>query len=116
MDHDPLWDGIDVWPHIEQHESQAPDRRLFWNFRGKDYALREAGWKLILKEGTPPELYHIDKDPYETTDLSAAHPDIVQRLSTLIDEEKTLDGTSERPDAGQADPATGEIPAGSSVS
>jgi arylsulfatase A-like enzyme len=116
MDHDPQWDGIDVWPHIEQHESQAPDRRLFWNFRGKDYALREAGWKLILKEGTPPELYHIDKDPYETTDLAVAHPDIVQRLSTLIDEEKTLDGTSERPDAGQADPATGESPAGSSLS
>ena len=48
----------------------------------------------------PPELYPIDVDPYETSDLANSHPEVVGCLSALIDEEKNLDGTSERPDAG----------------
>ena len=66
-------------------------------------AIREGKWKLIVKQQgrcsygrTPregiakdykaPQLFDIEKDPGETTDLAARHPEVVKRLGQLLDD------------------------------
>lgn len=56
--------------------------------RDNALALRSGPWKLIqgkTADGQPEiQLYDLTQDPGETTDISAAHPKIVQELSTAI--------------------------------
>ncbi len=68
------------------------------------FSIRRDDWKLILetqgsggwppprdggpKPGTPGQLYHIFDDPGETTNLWDAHPEIVQRLTALLEKYK----------------------------
>jgi arylsulfatase A-like enzyme len=65
------------------------------------FALRQGPWKLILGRGSggftapqrrdveagapPGQLYHLDRDPKETNNLYSEHPDVVDRLSGLLD-------------------------------
>ncbi len=65
------------------------------------FAIRQGTWKLILglgsggftqpaavepADGEPPgQLYNLDRDPGETTNVFADHPDIVARLSGLLE-------------------------------
>jgi arylsulfatase A len=45
------------------------------------YAIRKDRWKLILPQRkSPVELYDLDQDPTEKTNLSKKHPDIVSSL------------------------------------
>ena len=47
--------------------------------------VRQGEWKLIRYfEDGHEELYHITEDPYEENELSAAHPDKKEALSTLL--------------------------------
>jgi Flp pilus assembly protein TadD len=46
--------------------------------------LRIDGWKLI--RCTRSELYNVAEDPQEQVDLQAAHPEVVTRLASLLDE------------------------------
>ena len=65
-------------------------------------AIREGRWKLCLapgsgglssprpgsveEKGLPPvQLFDLEADPQERTNLQAAHPDIVQRLTSLLE-------------------------------
>ncbi len=68
-------------------------------------AIREGRWKLIdgqgacgyahhrrpkPKPGDPPaQLYDLEKDLGETTNLHSQHPEIVQRLKQLLEKIKT---------------------------
>jgi arylsulfatase A-like enzyme len=53
------------------------------------FAIRQGPWKLVIgaeKEGDPKlELYNLDADIAETRDMSDSHPDIVRRLTALLD-------------------------------
>lgn len=60
------------------------------------FAIRQGPWKLIEgqgsggwtpggDDGTPGQLYNLEQDPGETTNAYAEHPDIVKRLSNLLD-------------------------------
>ncbi|WP_396624940.1 arylsulfatase [Luteitalea sp.] len=62
------------------------------------FAIRQGKWKLLLAPGdgrasdigAPPDgrpavqLYDLEADPKETTNLQAAHPDVVKRLQDLL--------------------------------
>ena len=65
-------------------------------------AIREGRWKLCLapgsgglsaprpgsaeEQGLPPvQLFDLEADPVEKTNLQAAHPDIVRRLTSLLE-------------------------------
>lgn len=67
------------------------------------FAIRQGAWKLILAPGSgagsrptpdspqtqglpPVQLYDLDADPKETTNLQARHPDVVRQLQGLLDE------------------------------
>lgn len=44
------------------------------------YSVRTATWKLIVSEGEARELYHLEDDPHETTNLAAKEPGTVENL------------------------------------
>lgn len=52
---------------------------LFWE-RGGNKAVRDGKWKLVSTEDGKYELYDIEKDRAENTDLAAQNPEVVQKL------------------------------------
>jgi len=97
----PQFDGQDIWSIIADRAETAPGRHLFWNFRGKDYCIRQGDYKLIKteREGMQTiELYNIAKDPQETTDLANDCGSIVERLSILMEQEQAQDNRCKRSD------------------
>lgn len=61
-----------------------PKRTLYYQHQ-KARAIRKGPWKLVYGKRfpSPPkwELYHLIKDPCETENLAAAHPELVHQLS-----------------------------------
>ena len=49
-----------------------------------DLAIRQGAWKLVFPRGDQPELYNLRTDLGEKTDVAAAHPGIVARLTALM--------------------------------
>lgn len=78
-------DGIDLIP-VLSGEKPAEPRTLYWSSaeEGGWWAVRSDDWKLVA-ERDRIELFDLAKDPGESTDLSAAHPDQVSRLTALHD-------------------------------
>ena len=50
-----------------------------------ELAIRQGPWKLIFLKGGRRELYNLQDDLSETRDQSAAQPDIVHRLTKLME-------------------------------
>ena len=93
---DRVIDGIDLSPLFsdQQMDREAP---LFWAFEtrpgdapeGYIYAVRSGHWKLISDKNVEKVLlYNLETDPYETREVSQAHPQIVQALSSFIKRQK----------------------------
>ncbi|MDX1637907.1 MAG: arylsulfatase [Balneolaceae bacterium] len=57
---------------------------MFWEFRGSR-AVRNGAWKLVAERGGPWELYNLDEDRTETTDLRVKHPGRVSRMARMYD-------------------------------
>ena len=79
-------DGIDLSPVLFE-KKPLPGRPLFWgslsNGGDRSEAMREGPWKLVVKHTGAPEgtyenetieLYRLDRDPSEKTDLAAKQP------------------------------------------
>jgi uncharacterized sulfatase len=50
-----------------------------------DLAVREGNWKLLVEEdGSDARLFDLSTDPAEANNAAERHPDIVQRLKTLV--------------------------------
>jgi arylsulfatase A-like enzyme len=50
-----------------------------------DLAVRDGDWKLLCEyDGSSPQLYNLGSDRGETTNVAAAHADIVQRLTSSL--------------------------------
>jgi hypothetical protein len=69
---------------------------LYWEFhaQGASQAVRLGRWKGIRRElakrqNAPIELYDLEKDERETTDVAAAHPDVVRRIEELMRTSRT---------------------------
>jgi len=64
-----------------------PDRSFAYALDGSLEAVRSGRWKLHVRKRAREleELYDLDADPGETTDLAAAHPDVVARLHAELD-------------------------------
>ena len=62
---------------------RPPDRDSFGGVPDlPDLAVRSGPWKLLCEyDGSAPELYDLEVDPSETTNVAATYPEIVARLS-----------------------------------
>ena len=63
---------------------QATDHTLYWEHTG-NAAIRRGRWKLVREYPKPWELYNMDTDRAEMTDLAAQQPDIVHKLARQWD-------------------------------
>jgi arylsulfatase A-like enzyme len=75
-------DGVDLVPHLRGDRDRPPHETLYWRFI-EHRAIRHGDWKLTMPSDGPEGLYDLSKDPGETTDLSAAQPELVARLKQL---------------------------------
>lgn len=77
--------GMDISPLFFGRDIDTDSRPLYWEFPGKQRAIRHQGWKAVtVKKGAPLELYRIKDDPLEEHNLAADYPDVVQRLDALM--------------------------------
>jgi arylsulfatase A-like enzyme len=88
---DRVLDGRDITSLMFKADAPAVrDTHLYFTLLNKLGAIRQGDWKLFFlnaEKQQPNEktagdgtLYDLAKDPYETTDVAAAHADIVARL------------------------------------
>ncbi len=102
-------DGHDAWPVLARG-ARSPTEQFVYYARGRLEAIRVGRFKLVfdVPMRQPPveqALYDLVADPGETTDVSAAHPDVVADLSAraeamrheLGDEIRDIEGRAKRP-------------------
>lgn len=75
---DPL-QGRSLLP-IFRGETREPHETLYFHF-STDRALRQGPWKLVSAELGRWELYNLDEDRTETSDLAAKHPEKVEEMA-----------------------------------
>jgi arylsulfatase A-like enzyme len=102
-------DGLDIWPLLSGLPgAKTPHEALFFYYLTDQLqAMRSGKWKLILRhryrtfagktgrdDGLPVEydqvdtglqLFDLDADAAETTDLAASHPEVVEELLRKVD-------------------------------
>ncbi|MBB6429164.1 sulfatase-like hydrolase/transferase [Algisphaera agarilytica] len=89
-------DGINLLPYLTGERNAEPlaERTLFWR-QNAMWAVRSGSWKLIQDRGNnPPQLYNLDDDPREATDVVNAYPEEAARLQETFD---AWQGTVESP-------------------
>jgi len=79
-------DGVDVWPVIATGAA-SPRSEILYNVEPFGGSVRQGDWKLVWRAMLPSkvELFDVAKDPSETTDVAAAHPDVVAKLQARLD-------------------------------
>ena len=83
-------DGLDISPLFFGGDLDTDSRPLYWEFPGKQRALRWNGWKAVsVKKGAPLELYRIKDDPYEQHNLADQHPDVLRQMEQLMRQLRT---------------------------
>jgi uncharacterized sulfatase len=76
-------DGLSFVKALLGKEQQSHDH-LFWRY-GKKVALRQGKWKALQVDPKKAiELYDLEKDLGEETDLARDHPEVVKRLAGLM--------------------------------
>ncbi len=88
-------DGISMLPVLTGMEQEA-HTTLYWEFMeaGGAQAIRRGEWKLVRNKviSEPPgsiELYNLESDPGEESNVAADHPDLVAELMQMIEESRT---------------------------
>ena len=64
---------------------RPPDRPGTEDKPWPDLALREGNWKFLMQfDGSLPQLYDLSRDVSESKNLSAQHPELVEKYETMI--------------------------------
>ena len=77
-------DGIDLGALLTGNADSLEERTLFWRM-DESKAVREGKWKLI-SEGNETQLFDLDSDVGEETDLSRGNPEKVAALRKKLEE------------------------------
>lgn len=78
-------DGYNLWTTIATG-APSPRREFVYNLEPFRAAMRQDQWKLIWRTTLPSsvDVYDLAADPSETTNLAAAHPELVAALQQRI--------------------------------
>lgn len=89
-------DGLSLVPTLTGKGEQKQHEQLYWEFfeQSGKRAILQGKWKLILfntnKDRQPrAELYNLEQDETETTDLSKQFPELVSELKKKMDQVRT---------------------------
>lgn len=86
-------DGLSILPEILGSEAagrpQPKHEFLYWEHRSQ-VAVRMGNWKAVQpKENAPWELYDLETDLSETTDVADEHPEILARMKQFAEQSHT---------------------------
>ena len=88
-------DGISFLP-VLLGEKQKKHEFLYWEYPeyGGQIAVRMGKWKAVCRNMRKDnnftfELYDLDKDIGETTDIASKHPDIIEKIKRIVEEQHT---------------------------
>ena len=99
----PRNDGISFLPTLLQEE-QPRHRSLYWEFHSVEGSHSQAvrffdgqntSWKAVLvykattRSNPTIELFDLDSDPYETTNVGGMHPDLIARARLIMEQSRT---------------------------
>jgi arylsulfatase A-like enzyme len=78
-------DGIDVWQALAAGQP-SPRQDMVYNVDPGQGAVRDGKWKLVWNAMLPPrvELFDLEADASETTDLAGANPERVAELQARV--------------------------------
>lgn len=83
MPSDRVIDGKDIAPLLlGEAGAKTPHDRFFYQQGGKLRAIRSGDWKLFVTG----ELYNLNADISETTNVAAKNPAVVQKLNSMLNE------------------------------
>lgn len=78
-------DGMDISPLFYGKQTDTDNRYLYWEFPGKQRAIRHGEWKAeSIGQGHPVELYNIKEDPTEQNNLAEKYPKMVKELDKMM--------------------------------
>ena len=99
MPKDKPLDGKSILPALRGETDELHDE-LYWSSAGEKgkWAIRSGNWKLVA-ERNRIELFDLEKDLSETTDLAAKHPKVVSELTGKYNEwlDEMADPVSKQP-------------------
>ena len=76
-------DGISILPTLLNQGQQEKHEMLYWEFRSQ-IAVRKQNWKAIqTKPNLAWELYDLNKDISETTNIAVKHPDVLAKMKSF---------------------------------
>ena len=79
-------DGVDILPHLRGEKASPPHEHLYWRKGGGvERALRLGEWKIITAKNQPARLFNLKEDLGETTDQAAVKPEVLAKLSKVLD-------------------------------
>ena len=78
-------DGVDLVPFVTGKVAGVPHDHLFWR-SGAKHAARVGDWKLVQERDGGPQLFNIEDDIAESTDLAATKPEKLKELQVAYDE------------------------------
>ena len=77
-------DSVSILPHLLGAAKGPVREATVHQSAAGDLAIRRGSWKLIFLKSGKRELYHLKDDLGETRDALAANPDVVERLTKLM--------------------------------
>jgi arylsulfatase A-like enzyme len=93
--HLPKTDGISIVPTLLGRPGQKSHEFLYWEAAGGnqsigEQAVRLGDWKAVrTRPGGQWELYNLKADPKETSNVTAKHPEVMQRIQAIAAAEHT---------------------------
>ena len=76
---DRVIDGKDIWPTLIG-QAPTPHETFFYHGGNQLRAVRSGKWKLHTRNGKPAQLYDLEKDIGEKTNVIDSNPEVVERL------------------------------------
>jgi arylsulfatase A len=76
-------DSVSILPLLTSESTSLPDRPLVVNHDyGGSFAIRHGKWKLVERGR---QLFNLEDDPKEASNVAKAHPEVVQNLLATLD-------------------------------